>query len=247
MADTGDNRRLRIFVAVAVVVVVVATAGLLVASRARVTGETPDERIASICRLADEQPWGAGDVLAEAVAEEDDAKVRRAAVVALSKFMPDQRSAIEGATRDDALSVRVAAAGTLGRCADQDAAERLGEMLNDAKEDDNVRAAAIAALVGNESATAVVLLVEAMEKHPSQGMRDCATAALVKEYKFLQVKPHPEAVAKYRQGPETRAQFLFMKETFKMLDRTKEAFAELGQPLELHPENLIKPDPVSGH
>jgi len=236
-----------LFAAVAVGVIGVVSGGLLVAGRARLTGDTRDERIACICRLANEQPWGAGGVLAEAAVEEDDEHVRRAAVVALSKFVPDHRSAVKKATGDSDARVRIAAAGTLGRCADKAAAERLGEMLNDPKEDNAVRTAAVAALVGNKSATAIVLLVTAMEKHPDTLMRDHATAALVKEYNFLEVKPNPEAVAKYRLDPKTLDHYRNMKETLKTLERTKEAFAELGETLELRPEYVIQPDPLSGH
>lgn len=210
---------------------------MAITGRAKLVGDTPAERIACICRLADDRPWGAGGVIATAAAEEPDQRVRRAAVVALGRFHPDHREVVEAATRDPSAEVRAAAAGTLGLWADTDAAKRLGEIFNDAGEDESVRAAAVAALYGNNCASATVLLVTAMENHPNQDLRDHASAVLVKKYGLIQVKARPEAVAEYRQ--KNTKYWLDIVETIKMLPATRSAFRELGRPLVLHPSNVL--------
>ena len=221
---------------VALLVVVTAAMGLM--SRAKITGETPAERIACIGRLADEQPWGAALVIAEAAVAESDDEVRRAAVIALRKFAADHREAVEACTRDRSARVRAAAACTLGRLADADAARRLGRMLNDGKEDEAVRAAAAAGLADNDSPEATVLLVRTMEAHSIPNVQDHAAAVLVRKYALIRVKANPQAISEFRR--KQRANWLDLVETVKMLSETKTAFEKLDQPLVLRPENLIK-------
>ena len=94
--------------------------------RAEVTGQTPRQRVDAICRLADDRPSGAAAAIA-AVADDQDASVRRAAMVALGKFAAGEyRGVIEAGTRDADPTVRSAAAASLGRLADDDAVARLG-------------------------------------------------------------------------------------------------------------------------
>lgn len=218
-------------------VLLAAGAVMAMTGRAKLVGDTPAERIDCICTLADKQPWGAGDVIAAAATEEPDQQVRRAAVVALGKFRPDYREVVEAATRDSAAEVRAAAVGTLGLWADTEAAKRLGEIFNDAAEDKSVRVAAVAALFGNKSATATVALVTAVEHHPDQGLRDHASAVLVKKHGLVQVRAHHQAIAKYRRT--YNKSWLDIVEFIKMKPETKSAFEQLGLPLVLHPQNLL--------
>ncbi len=71
-------------------------------------------------------------------------------------------------------------------------------MLNDSKEDDSVRAAAASALAGNKTPQATVLLVQAMENHPNEGVRDHAMATLIRNCGLVRIKANPRTVAKYR-------------------------------------------------
>jgi len=53
-------------IAVGAVIVAAGVVSILIGmfGRARIGGATPDERITSLCRLADAKPFGAGDALA---------------------------------------------------------------------------------------------------------------------------------------------------------------------------------------
>ena len=115
-------------------------------SRARVTGDTPRQRIESICRIADSKPWGAIDAIARAAAEDPDAGVRAVAVTVLAKFGPgEKRETVMQATRDEAPAVRAAAAQTLAMFRDELAIRRLAEMAG-AEAQPEVRLAAVDAL-----------------------------------------------------------------------------------------------------
>ena len=237
MNASRKKTRLVVLVIIAVALVVLVVAGRLT-GRAKVTGDKPAERIASIGVLADSEPWGAAEALAAAATDDQDAEVRRAAVIAMRKFIPDHRETVTAATSDRSPRVRSAAAMTLGRLADGPTAERLGEMINDDNEEDAVRAAAVAGLVGNDSPEATVLLVGAMESHALDDIRDGAAAVLIRKFGLVRVKPVPEIIAKFR--AKSRAEWLDLVETVKMMKETKAAFAKFGRPLILHPENLVK-------
>lgn len=127
MADTF-KRRWVVFALVAGVIVAASAAVLGFSARARISGATPAERVACICRLADARAWGAGEAIAACAAQDADASVRRVAVLALGRYRGEQRPAIEAATRDPDAAVRAAAAMTLGLCRDEAAARRLGEL-----------------------------------------------------------------------------------------------------------------------
>lgn len=238
MAMDASRKRTYLAVAGGAAVLVALTVVASLAGRAQVTGDTPAERIASIGLLADTEAWGAAAAIAGAASDDQDADVRRAAVIALRKFAPDQRETVLAATSDPSPRVRAAAAATLGRLADGPAARRLGEMINDDEEDSAVRAAAVAGLSGNDSPEATVLLVSAVESHAVADVRAHAMAVLVRKFGLVRVKPIPEVIDKFRAAD--RAEWLDLVETVKMMKETKAAFAKLRRPLDLHPENLVK-------
>jgi len=146
--------------AVGLVAVIVATFTL---GRAKVTGGTPEQRVACIARLADEKPWGAADAIAAAAADDPDPAVRQAALVVLGRFIdPKYRPLIEAATEDPSPAVRAGAAGTLGLYSDDAAAERLGTMAAQAPEE-QVRLAAIQGLGRLRRRRSVLHLVRIIE------------------------------------------------------------------------------------
>ena len=136
--NTGDKDRMtasRAFSGTTWVVVLAVAAIAIVTvvcrcfpEKAEVTGREPADRVAEICRVADEQLRGAGDAIA-AAAKDKDPSVRHASLVALSKFIdPKYRSLVETGARDPDARVRSAAARTLGLYDDDKAIVRLGEL-----------------------------------------------------------------------------------------------------------------------
>lgn len=145
---------------------------------AKIEGDTPGERIASINRLAEDRPDGTADAIAAAATAEPHALVRQAALMALDK-MGDvrHRSAFEAGTRDVAPWAREVATKALGRFGDDDSVRRLGELL--AKDPaGGVRVAAARALGRIATPPAVTMLAESIEKNHHRPVRYEALAAL---------------------------------------------------------------------
>jgi len=166
----------------------------------------------------------------------DSPRLRAGAAEALG-FLRAYRSAdaLVAALNDKATGVRREAAMALAWCGGWPAANDLRSALD---EDDSVRAAAAAALAGNDTPEATVLLIEAAEGHPLMTVRAHAMAVLIRKFGLVRVKPIPEVIDRFRTAD--RAEWLDLVETVKMMKETKAAFAKLGQPLELNPENLVK-------
>ena len=220
-----------IFVAVAVVAVAIVTALTMAFSRARVTGDTPDERIASISRLAARAPLGAGQAIAGAATDDPDPKVRQVAMVSLGRFVdPSIRPAVEAGARDADAGVRQAAADALALYDDAPAAGRLADMAeNDSA--DEVRLRALQAMGRCSAPEAVVTLVEAME-----------TGAEDKQARAVHVLARKYSINARALTPANRKQWLHIIEVIKKAPGVDEAFRRLARPLVRHPENLI-PDP----
>ena len=159
----------RAMLAVVAAVIAAAVAGILVfvlINRPKVEGDSPEERIACIARLAESRRIGSAGAIAEA-ADDPDPAVRRAAVVALGGLAdPDQQHAIESCLYDTDGQVRAAAAAAAGACADDAVVDRLGDLL-DEDPDTRVRHAAVLGLARDGRPKAIVLLVEAVEKNRS--------------------------------------------------------------------------------
>ncbi len=114
-------------------------------SRAKVTGNTPDEKIRSICRLADDDAPGAAEALAKA-AGDPNPDVRKAALMALWRYpLPQVRPVVEAGAFDNAAANRVAAIAALAHYGDDTAAELL-EKLSREDGDPGVRIKAAEAL-----------------------------------------------------------------------------------------------------
>ena len=183
--------------------------------RAKVAGGTPDERIASICRLADERPWGAAGAIAAAAGDPHPA-VRQAVMVALSKFVDDAayRPAVEAGVADEDATVRAAAAATLGLYADGPAVDRLGALLK-GDPSERGRLAATRGLARTRRPRAIVLLVKAMETNESPNVRYRAMEVLMAHLGLsFDVSPDPRdpvvwsrAVRAVRLFPAVRAAY----------------------------------------
>ena len=226
----GKKGRKRIFVFLAIALF--ALAGVVVAAMsfggARITGDSPQQRIASIYRLADEKPRGAGAVLARAAVEEPDAAVRRTAMLALGRFVdPQYRWAAEHAAGDDSSAVRTAAAATMGLYKDSRAAERLGEMASDP--DREVRMAALAGLGQCPGDQAVVLLLRSAESSRDPQVRLQAAKSLLGRFHIGFTR---------EMDPEDTRRWRGMIERIKRFDGVQRAHANLSAQLVRHPEDV---------
>lgn len=231
MADAGaaKGRGWLIWLAVTVAAAGV-VAFLLRPEKAKVEGATAQERIASICSLADSQPRGAAEAIARAAANDPDPAVRRAALLALERFLTAKyRPLVEAALSDADAGVRAAAATALGRFGDQAAADRLHELaVKDASP--AVRLAAVAGLGENRSAKATVHLVQVMEncRDPKVQMR--AREALARKYRLLPgYSVHPNNVVWWRNEVE------LIKERPEVIA----AFRETNTLLKLNPGHVV--------
>jgi hypothetical protein len=219
---------------------IIAGAGLVLAAGALVLvfrppgvkGNTPQERIAAIDKLANERQ-GAKDV-AEA-AKDPDAGVRRAAIRGLAIFVdPQHRPAVEAATQDPAPQVRAAAATTLGLYQDAPAAERVGRLMNGDPEE-KVRLSAAAGLGQNNTPDAMVLLMEAAEKNDNPNVQLRAMEVLMEKFHMRFIKTtDPRDVNSWRV-------FLEMAKSYPAVYA---AYQKLGRTLERHPEIINVP---AGH
>jgi len=165
--------------------------------RAEVTGRTAEQRIASIGRLTEERPAGAADALAAAARNDPDPPVRRAALVALGRFVgPKARPAVEAGTDDPDPSVRAGAAGTLGLFADEAAAERLKRLARDDAQE--VRLAAILGLGRNPTDRAAVILLECIDTGGDLKVRQRALTTLLRRYGVHTPAPPVPGTEKWR-------------------------------------------------
>ncbi|KKL04735.1 hypothetical protein LCGC14_2613070, partial [marine sediment metagenome] len=161
---SDHDRKSMIYTGVAVVVAAgLIVLGMQVFGRAeKVEGATSSERIESIWRLADQKPRGAADAIATVAADDADASVRQAALVALGRFChPRHRALIETSLTDRNPLVRAGAAGTMGRYDDDKAVGVLGALAATDKEE-KVRHAALVGLGRCKSTVAIFHMVRIM-------------------------------------------------------------------------------------
>ena len=153
--------------------------GIVFFGSAEVTGRTSQERIASLCRLVDERPRGAADAIAAVATEDSDPSVRRAAIVALGKFLdPAHRGIIEVGTADGDAGIRSAAAATLGLYPDENTVPVLEGLLR-SDPDERVRLGAVLGLRRAGGDESIALLAEAMEANEFRAVRRQAMQTLV--------------------------------------------------------------------
>ncbi len=176
----GRTKLLLAAAGAALLIVVLAAAYAM--APARVAGGTAAEKIKSICRLADRQPYGAADAVASAAADPDPA-VRRAAMLALARFLDSKRRAVVVAgTGDGDAQVRATAAATLGLFADDDAVDRLGELAR-ADGDERVRLGAVLGLRRARGDRGLARLVGVLSDNDNANVRLAALKAFEGRYK----------------------------------------------------------------
>ncbi len=224
----------------AIVVLIVAgaaTAALFAAgywmSRARIEGDSPRERIASICRIAADRPPRAGAALARAAVEETDAEVRRAAAVALGQFLcPECRSAVERAASDASARVRQAGAETLSLYRDGRAADVLVKLAG-SDGDVGVRLAALRGLGRCDDPRSFVVLLDVAERGDTMEMQRQAMRALAGKV---------GARLDGRRDPRNPPGWRDLLQRFRRIEVVRKAHAELGVPLVDRPGDLLGPD-----
>ncbi len=214
--------RAKLFAGLGVVAAVLAVIlGATAFRPACVKGRTTQERIGSICRLADDRPRGAGEAIVAAARKDADPAVRRAAMIALGRFIePKYRRVVVAGTVDDSAPVRAGAALTLGRYADEAAVRRLGRLMN-SDEDEQVRLAAATGLGRARGRRSVGLLVLAVETSDSPRVRLQALRALEKRYNIVFSK---------LPGPQDRAGWETVVRTVRRLPGAKEAAESAAAP-----------------
>jgi len=222
-----------VILVLAAIGMVIGVVGVVAFRRTRIKGSNPQDRIASICRLADTRPSGAGNRLAQAALEESDASVRSAALVGLARFPdPKYRDTVRRCTDDAASQVRAAAAATLGRYGDEEAARRLGELVT-GDSDRNVRIATVIGLGRCAAPEALVWLLEAAEKDPDATVQFEAVKVL---YWKLGMRYIGEKMSK---GPKWKMQVAFVVEYLKEYPQIQEAYRRSGRELVRHPEHQL--------
>ncbi len=190
-------------------------AALAYSARTRVTGDSAEERVASICRLTNEAPAGAAGAIA-AVAGDPEPSVRRAVMVALGKFKrPDDRGVLAQGARDADGGVRGAAAATLGFYADEAAAANLCGMLANDPQADARRGAAIG-LARCRRKESMAVLLRAMEADEDPAVRREAFGAVVATVGVKYANP-PD--------PANRLQWGKLVEVFRSLPPVRDALA----------------------
>jgi hypothetical protein len=211
-----------------------AIAAILIAAAAfgpgRIPGTTTQERIASICRLADQRPRRAGDLLAEAAADDPDGSVRQAALVALARF-PERgsRSAVEACVGDPSPVIRATAAATLGVYQDEAAADRLGAVAG-ADPDVQARLGAVTGLGRNKTPQSLMWLLETAEKDPNAQVQFMAIKELHRRLGMKYIGDEPAKVANWPR------QAGFVVEYLKEYPQIQEAYAKTGRALVARPE-----------
>ena len=167
----------------AIVMLVAAAVWVIGLAPAKLSGRTPAERIASICRVADQRPWGAGKAVAAAAVGDSDASVRAAALVALGKFIDESahREVVESAAGDGDPGVRSAAATTLGLYRDEAAVDRLSELLSSDRSE-QVRMAAALGLIRTGRPRGILVLVEAMASNDNPNVQFRAMEVLTNSF-----------------------------------------------------------------
>lgn len=217
---------------IAALVVLLAIGGFMWLRPAKVTGETPEERIASIAEVAHQRRIGAGEALAKVAREDPVATVRQAAVMELAGFADeDTLPAVLAASEDAATNVREAATGTLAAYEADAAADRLASMLVNDK-DEMVRMGAVEALGQSRSPKAVVILLQKTEDEQDYPARVWAARALAKRIGLAGDQLDPR---------KNLTLWNHNIEMFKGLKGVEEAFQRYGAALVRHPEHLIKP------
>ena len=205
------------------------TIALLAARSAEVTGETPEERVASVCRIARNRPPGARRALARAAADGNPA-VRRAAMAGLSHVLEaEDRAVFEKGTRDPDGRVRAIAADTLGLFRDGAAADVLVKLI-ESDPSEEVRAAAVRGLARCDDPRSIVVLLETADKDNSGNIKLVAMKGLLRKFAGRKAD---------RRDPSDEAGWRDLIQRWKWDERVRNAYAAAGVPLIDRPKDII--------
>ena len=198
----------------------------------RVEGSTPKDRVAAIGRLSSGNSPGASEALVRAL-DDPAPEVRRAAVAGMVRYIrPENRAAVEKAASDADGRVRAAAVSVLGLYRDAPAADKLADVAVDDPEE-QVRIAALRGLAACPGPLSVVTLVEIAEKGQSFNLKYQALVAAFEKC---------GARLQSRQRPDDPAVWEELVYQLKRLNRVQKAYAALGRPLNVRPEDGMSPE-----
>jgi hypothetical protein len=188
--------------------------------RVKVTGDTAEQRIASVIKIADDRPRGYAEALADTARNDPDAGVRSTALACLNgNWIPDVRSAVVEATRDDDPQVRKSACISLMAYDDEATVQRLTTICHEETNED-VRQAAVLALAANENPYAAVALMTMVEQGETPELRRAAAKAMIDKVNI--------AVTEL---PEDQLAWDNMLESFRMSLVVEAAYDQTGTPL----------------
>jgi len=196
-----------------------------------IKGGTAD-KIAAIDKLAGSGSSGAGKSIAEAAANDPDPAVRKAALAGMVRFTsPQYRKVIEQGTKDRDAGVRASAAATLAAYKDNDAADKLGQLLG-SDPDEQVRLAAASGLGMNTSPKALVFLLENAEKNDNPKVQHRAMSLLLPKFgmRFCE-----------RVDPRNLPRWRDLVEEMKEHGTVQQAYAACGMPMARHAEDRNVP------
>ena len=241
---SSGRTRLAVVAGIGAAVVAAVTVAGLIAARAKVRGDTPGERIASIGRIAADRPSGASGALAAAV-DDPDPGVRVAALTALARFVsPRHRPVIEKALVDPDGEVRRAAAATLGQYGDSAAVERLIELVQ-ADSDTDAQLGALAGLRCCDDPRSIVTLLHIAETHGNMAVREQAMRSLLGKLGATLGKAHT---------PRDPRRWRDLVQRLKRSRPVRDAYAATATPLvmrpgdeiggRLHPDRPVTPGPA---
>jgi len=206
---------------------------MFAAARAEVSGESPDERLASVRSIAARRPSGAADALARAAANDTSARVREAALAGLTHCLePKHRSVVEDGTRDADAGVRAIAADTLGLYADSPSADVLIKLIQN-DPDERVRLAACRGLARCDDPRSIVVLLETADKSKRKGIRLQAMKSLLVKFK---------GKLSEKRDPGNEAVWRDLVQRFKWDQRVRDAYSAAGARLVDRPQDILGKD-----
>ena len=219
----------------ALVVAVAAGAVSWYASRAKITGSTLEERVASVCRLAADRPHGWTGALAEAAMDANEPpELRRAALAGLTGVKDGKvRQAFEQGLSNEDAQLRAIAAGGVGAFGDKPAADALVALM-DGDKDAGVRHAAMAGLARCDDPRGIVSLLQRAEDRgkPAPDRLAAMTALAGRLLATLGADHRPENTAKWAN----------LVQRLKRMHIVQKAFADAGVALVQRPQDIIGPD-----
>ena len=234
MNGSGHRRSWKgpgVLVATVLCAAVVAIA-LYATTGAEVSGETPEDRVASIHRLAADRPHGAAEAIATAV-DDRSPEVRRAAMASLTHFAnADNRSVIEKGTSDPDGGVRAISADAMGLFHDAAAANTLIKLLQ-TDPNEQVHLSALRGLARCADPRSAAVLLEAADKGKTLSIkRQAMKSFLVVFQGKLGEMRNPAETARWRD----------LIQRWKWDQRVRDSYQVAGIRLVDRPQDIIGKD-----